>query len=101
MIRKRDQERMLEDPILAGDLSPEDAVLATALLEGRSAEQVAAALIRLYRQRLPEPEESTTTAPSAPDPARAARRAPRERGERATGSLRRRPRPEREPRQRK
>jgi ATP-dependent RNA helicase DeaD len=56
-IRKRDQERMLEDPILAGELSPEDAVLATALLEGRSAEQVAAALIRLYRQRLPEPEE--------------------------------------------
>jgi ATP-dependent RNA helicase DeaD len=56
-IRKRDQERMLEDPILAGDASPEDQALAAALLEGRSAEQIAAALIRLYRQRLPEPEE--------------------------------------------
>jgi ATP-dependent RNA helicase DeaD len=56
-IRKRDQERMLEDPILTGEIAPEDAALAGALLEGRSAEQIASALIRLYRQRLPEPEE--------------------------------------------
>ena len=56
-IRKRDQERMLEDPILAGEPADEDAALAQALLEGRSAEQIASALIRLYRQRLPEPEE--------------------------------------------
>lgn len=56
-IRKRDQERILDDPILAGDPTPEDAGLAQALLEGRSAEQIASALIRLYRQRLPEPEE--------------------------------------------
>jgi ATP-dependent RNA helicase DeaD len=56
-IRKRDQERMLEDPILTGESAPEDAALAQALLEGRSAEQIASALIRLYRQRLPAPEE--------------------------------------------
>jgi ATP-dependent RNA helicase DeaD len=56
-IRKRDAERLLEDPILAGDLQPEDAALAQSLMQGRSAEQIAAALIRLHRQRLPEPEE--------------------------------------------
>jgi ATP-dependent RNA helicase DeaD len=56
-IRKRDQERMLDDPILTGEDQPEDAALAQALLEGRSAEQIASALIRLYRQRLPEPED--------------------------------------------
>ena len=56
-IRKRDQERMLEDPILTAEPAPEDSALAAALLEGRSAEQIASALIRLYRQRLPEPEE--------------------------------------------
>jgi len=56
-IRKRDQERMLDDPILTGEPDPEDAALARALLEGRDAEAIAGALIRLYRQRLPEPEE--------------------------------------------
>jgi ATP-dependent RNA helicase DeaD len=56
-IRKRDQERMLEDPILLGESAPEDEALAQALLEGRDAQQIASALIRLYRQRLPEPEE--------------------------------------------
>ena len=56
-IRKRDQERMLHDPILTEETPEEDVVLARALLEGRSAEDIAAALIRLYRARLPAPEE--------------------------------------------
>ncbi|MET1025915.1 MAG: helicase-related protein, partial [Dongiaceae bacterium] len=56
-IRSRDQERMLEDPILTEASSDEDLVLARGLLEGRSAEDVAAALIRLYRSRLPAPED--------------------------------------------
>ena len=55
-IRARDQERLLADPILA---TPEGAELgrARALLEGHSAEQVAAALLRLHAARLPPPEE--------------------------------------------
>ncbi len=56
-IRARDSRRLLDDPILNEELSPEDSALAHQLLEGRTAEQVAAALIRLHRSRLPAPEE--------------------------------------------
>ena len=56
-IRKRDQERLLTDPLLTEETPEEDLGLARALLEGRSAEDIAAALIRLYRARLPAPEE--------------------------------------------
>jgi ATP-dependent RNA helicase DeaD len=56
-IRAQDQQRMLDDPILTEAPSDEDLVLAKRILEGQAPEAVAAALIRLYRQRLPEPEE--------------------------------------------
>ncbi len=56
-IRALDAERLLADPLLTAAADPEDAALAAALLEGRSALDVAAALIRLHRQRLPAPEE--------------------------------------------
>jgi ATP-dependent RNA helicase DeaD len=56
-IRKRDQERLLEDPILTGELAEDERELAQALLAGRAPEDIAAALIRLYRSRLPSPEE--------------------------------------------
>lgn len=56
-IRGRDQERLLNDPLLTEPASEEDAGLAAALLAGRTAEEIAAALIRLYRSRLPEPED--------------------------------------------
>jgi ATP-dependent RNA helicase DeaD len=56
-IRERDQVRMLEDPILTNAPSDEDLALARKVLEGRAPEAVAAALVRLYRQRLPDPEE--------------------------------------------
>ncbi len=56
-IRKLDQERLLTDPLLTDETPEEDKALAAALLEGRSAEDIAAALIRLYRARLPSPEE--------------------------------------------
>ncbi len=56
-IRKRDQERLLHDPILAGELAEDERELAQALLAGRAPEDIAAALIRLYRSRLPSPEE--------------------------------------------
>ncbi|OYX71463.1 MAG: hypothetical protein B7Y95_12950 [Rhizobiales bacterium 32-66-11] len=56
-IRRLDQERMLADPLLNEEPSPEDLVLAQAILAERSPEQVAAALARLYRDRLPAPED--------------------------------------------
>jgi len=56
-IRKLDQERMLRDDLFAAETTPEDLVLAQALLAERSAEDIAAALARLYRARLPSPED--------------------------------------------
>ena len=56
-IRARDQERLLNDPILTEPVAEEDLGLAKALLAGRTAEEIAAALIRVHRARLPAPEE--------------------------------------------
>ena len=56
-IRKLDQERMLKDALFSEETTPEDLVLAQALLAERSAEDIAAALARLYRARLPSPED--------------------------------------------
>lgn len=63
-IRALDQARMLADPVLTEPLTEEDMVLGRALLDGRSAEDVAAALVRLYRSRLPEPEELFDAGPA-------------------------------------
>ncbi len=56
-VRERDGERMLLDLMLTGEATPEDTVLAAKLLEGRTAEDLAAALARVYRARLPAPED--------------------------------------------
>jgi ATP-dependent RNA helicase DeaD len=67
-IRARDGQRLLADPILTDEISAEDLTLARTLLEGRSAEDIAAALVRLYRSRLPAPEEVTAVAAPPPPP---------------------------------
>jgi ATP-dependent RNA helicase DeaD len=56
-IRKLDQERMLRDDLFAQETTSEDLALARALLAERSPEDIAAALARLYRARLPSPED--------------------------------------------
>jgi ATP-dependent RNA helicase DeaD len=56
-IRKLDQERMLRDDLFAQETTEDDLILARALLAERSAEDIAAALARLYRARLPSPED--------------------------------------------
>jgi ATP-dependent RNA helicase DeaD len=56
-IRKLDQERMMKDALFAEETTPEDLVLAQALLAERSPADIAAALARLYRARLPSPED--------------------------------------------
>jgi ATP-dependent RNA helicase DeaD len=56
-IRKLDQERMLQDALFAQETTADDLILARALLAERSAEDIAAALARLYRARLPSPED--------------------------------------------
>jgi ATP-dependent RNA helicase DeaD len=56
-IRKLDQERMLKDTLFAEETTADDLVLARAMLAERSPEDIAAALARLYRTRLPSPED--------------------------------------------
>jgi ATP-dependent RNA helicase DeaD len=56
-IRAKDQQRLLADPILTEPASEEDLTLARKILADSSPELVATALIRLHRQRLPEPED--------------------------------------------
>ncbi|MBR0797691.1 DEAD/DEAH box helicase [Bradyrhizobium jicamae] len=56
-IRKLDHERLLRDAVFTEESTPDDLVLAQALLAERSPETIAAALARLYRARLPSPED--------------------------------------------
>jgi ATP-dependent RNA helicase DeaD len=56
-IRKLDQERMLRDALFTEEATNDDLILARALLAERSPEDIAAALARLYRARLPSPED--------------------------------------------
>ena len=56
-IRKLDQQRMMQDALFTDESTEDDIVLARALLAERSAEDIAAALARLYRSRLPSPED--------------------------------------------
>ncbi|OSI60211.1 DEAD/DEAH box helicase [Bradyrhizobium canariense] len=55
-IRKLDHERM-KDVLFTEETTAEDLALAQALLAERSAEEIAASLARLYRARLPSPED--------------------------------------------
>ena len=61
-IRSRDADRLLRDEALNAPPAEEDRVLIRRLLDGRTPEQLAAALIRLHRARLPAPEELSSPA---------------------------------------
>ena len=65
-IRARDQERLLADEQLALPPGGDELALAQELLARQSPEAIAAALIRLYRARLPEPAPVTILPPEAP-----------------------------------
>lgn len=56
-ILAKDQERMLTDPILMAPADEDSLEMGRQLLERTSPEHVAAALIRLYREKLPPPED--------------------------------------------
>lgn len=56
-IRLKDQERFLADPVLSEGPAEEDLALVRLLMERFSPEQVAAAFVRLRRERLPAPED--------------------------------------------
>ncbi len=56
-IRALDKDRLLNDPILTGEPGEVDAAMVEALLAGRTVNEIAAALVRVYRARLPAAEE--------------------------------------------
>jgi ATP-dependent RNA helicase DeaD len=64
-IRVLDQERLLADPILAEPASEEDLELGRTLIANSSAEGIAAALIRLYRSKLPLAQDLSDFTPMA------------------------------------
>ena len=58
MILEQDRARLLADPVLTAVTDDADALeLGRQLLERSSPEQIAAALIRLYHQKMPAPED--------------------------------------------
>jgi len=56
-IHKLDEERLLADPLLSEEIGEDERAFASRLAEGRTAEELAAAFVRLARTRLPSPEE--------------------------------------------
>ena len=56
-IRKVDQERLLQNPLLVEPGSDDDLAMADELLKLRSPRELAAAFVKMYRAGLPAPEE--------------------------------------------
>jgi len=65
-IRKLDQDRLLQDPLIAANADEEELATARILLGRRSPEEIAAALVRLYRSHLPAAEEVFDPGETAP-----------------------------------
>ena len=58
-MRALDAERFIADPALNEPASEDDLEMARRLIAERSAEEIAAALVRIYRGRLPAIEDVT------------------------------------------
>jgi ATP-dependent RNA helicase DeaD len=64
-IRAQDRERLIAALLQPADYDEEDRALAARLMAERSAEDIAAALVRAHRAALPEPEELIANTPQA------------------------------------
>ncbi len=58
-IRALDRQRMIDDPALREEPSEEDLAMAALLIAQRTPQEIAAMLARIYRSKLPEPEDVT------------------------------------------
>lgn len=76
-IRKLDQERLLQSPVLSGELAEDELAMAKALLAERTPEDIAAALVRLYRSQLPAAEDLFDPGSGSPRESAAPPREPR------------------------
>jgi ATP-dependent RNA helicase DeaD len=65
-IRKLDQERLLEKLLPSGNDDEADLTMAREILAQRPAEQIAAALVRLYRSQLPAAEDMSDPGEATP-----------------------------------
>jgi ATP-dependent RNA helicase DeaD len=63
-IRANDHDRLLATLLEPVEVSEEDNTLAEALLAQRSPQEIAAALVRAHRARLPQPEEMIESGPA-------------------------------------
>jgi ATP-dependent RNA helicase DeaD len=81
-IRARDQERFLADSVFTDAAAEEELTLARSLQGARSADEIALALVRIHRARLPAPEDlaEDTGPPPRSDRKRNEPWKPRERG---------------------
>ncbi|MGN3975425.1 DEAD/DEAH box helicase [Tsuneonella sp. SYSU-LHT278] len=64
-IRTKDRQRLLEGLLAPQDYDEEDRALAAELLAKRSAEDIAAALVRVHRAALPQAEDLIPSTPEA------------------------------------
>ncbi|MCP8940393.1 DEAD/DEAH box helicase [Alsobacter sp. SYSU M60028] len=85
-VRKRDRDRLMQDPIFSEENTEEDTETARLLMERRSPEEIAAAFVRAIRSRLPEPEDVYSSAPQRDRDARETRRPARERDDAGAGA---------------
>lgn len=75
-IRLLDRDRLLNDPSLSEGIEDADRELGAALLAARPAEDLAAALARIFRMKLPSPEEIEPLALEETRPRRDRERSP-------------------------
>lgn len=77
-IRRLDQERLARHPLLTGEADEEELAMARAVLAERTVEEIATALVRLYRSHLPAAEEVFDPGPGVPSRETQGRRPVRE-----------------------
>ena len=73
-VKKRDQERLLDDAVLSDPITNDERAIISALLQRHDVDQIAAAFARLYRKGQPAPEDLMAAPASAQNPARPAPR---------------------------
>ena len=73
-VKRRDDQRLIEDPVLSAPIGDSERGIISALLERHDVDQIAAAFARLYRKNQPAPEDlmappaSATQNPTRPAP---------------------------------
>lgn len=73
-VKRRDEQRLLDDAVLSDPITTDERRLISALLQRHDVDQIAAAFTRLYRKGQPAPEDLMAPPPGAQNPTRPAPR---------------------------